>query len=81
MLLLLLLLIYIDGIVFVLSTGKITEKEFESLSTDGINEYMKGLRENHPRFRDRFSEQTWLKQGVSADPIMKKIRERLVMLP
>ena len=59
-----------------LLTGKITEKEFETLNTDGLNEYMKDLRENHPRFRDRFSEQTWLRQGTVADPLMRRIRER-----
>ncbi len=60
--------------------GKITKEEFETLNTDGLHEYMKDLRENHPRFRDRFSTQTWLRQGTSADPVMKKIRERFALL-
>ena len=56
--------------------GKISEEEFETLNTDGLDEYMKDLKENHPRFRDRYSEQTWLRQGKIADPIMRKIRDR-----
>ena len=59
-----------------LLVGKISEEEFETLNTDGLDEYMKDLRENHPRFRDRFSEQTWIRQGKIADPIMRKIRDR-----
>eukprot|EP00795_Rhopilema_esculentum_P001604 gene1604-16064_t len=60
--------------------GKITEEEFETLNTDSLNEYLKNLRENHPRFRDRFSEQTWLQQGRVADPIMRKIKSRVQRL-
>eukprot|EP00794_Sanderia_malayensis_P018786 gene18786-20677_t len=59
---------------------KITREEFENLNTGGLNEYMKDLRENHPRFRDRFSEQTWIRQGTTSDAIMRKIRERVTRL-
>ena len=59
-----------------LDDGLITIEEFDQMNTAGIAEYMKDLREQHPRFRDRFSEQIWLKQGNMADGIMKRLREK-----
>ena len=56
--------------------GRITRDEFKSLNTAGIMEYMKTLREEHPRFRDRYSEQIWLKQGATSDRIMRELREK-----
>eukprot|EP00795_Rhopilema_esculentum_P001259 gene1259-15640_t len=60
--------------------GKITQEEFQTLNTEAIDDYMKALRETHPRFRDRYSEQTWLKQDRSADPLLRKLRERVKKL-
>ena len=59
-----------------LDDGKISREEFNTLNTAGLTEYMKTLREEHPRFRDRYSEQIWLKQGESSDRIMKGLREK-----
>lgn len=63
-----------------LDDGVITREEFASMNTAGITEYLKQLRETHPRFRDRFSEQIWLKQGNKSDVIMQKLRRKVTSL-
>ena len=57
-------------------SGEITREEFNMLNTEAINEYMAALRDTHPRFRDRYSEQTWLKQDGSADSVLRRLRQR-----
>eukprot|EP00794_Sanderia_malayensis_P018968 gene18968-20874_t len=59
---------------------KITKEEFKKLNTAALNDYMAALRETHPRFRDRFSEQTWLRQDRSSDKVLRKLRQRLQKL-
>ncbi len=61
---------------YTLLLDKITKEEFATFNTEAINEYMKALRESHPRFRDRFSDQTWLRQDSSADTILRRLRTR-----
>ncbi|XP_065676463.1 transmembrane prolyl 4-hydroxylase-like [Hydra vulgaris] len=63
-----------------LDDGLITIDEFEKMNTAGIAEYMKDLREQHPRFRDRFSDQIWLKQDDMSDSVMKRLREKVTKL-
>ena len=46
------------------------------MNTAGISQYMNDLREEHPRFRDRFSEQIWLRQGESSDRVMQGLRNK-----
>jgi len=58
----------------------ITRDEFNAMNTAGIAEYLNELRESHPQFRDRFSEQTWLKQGDHSDHIMRNLREKVLKL-
>lgn len=58
----------------------ITRDEFQTMNTAGISEYMKTLREENPRFRDRFSEQIWLRQGDGSDRIMQGLREKVIKL-
>jgi len=60
--------------------GEISREEFDTLNSHAINEYMAALRETHPRFRDRYSEQTWLKQDEGADSILRNLRERIKRL-
>jgi len=56
--------------------GEITFQEFETLNTAGVAQYMTELREEHPRFRDRFSEQIWLRQGPNSDRVMQGLRDK-----
>lgn len=56
--------------------GIITAEEFKGMNTAGVAEYMTTLREEHPRFRDRFSEQIWLRQDDTSDRIMQRLREK-----
>ena len=56
--------------------GIITREEFDNMNTAGIGQYMTELREEHPRFRDRFSEQIWLRQGESSDRVMQGLRDK-----
>ena len=59
-----------------LDDGAITKEEFVTMNTAGISQYMNDLREEHPRFRDRFSEQIWLRQGESSDRVMQGLRNK-----
>ena len=54
----------------------ITKEEFKLVNTAGIAQYMNDLREENPRFRDRFSEQIWLRQGESSDRVMQGLRDK-----
>ena len=56
--------------------GWITSQEFNSMDIKSLGGYMMNLRESHPRFRDRFSEQIWLKHTDASDTIMHNLREK-----
>jgi len=60
-----------------LDDGIITRDEFTTMNTAGLSQYMNDLREENPRFRDRFSEQIWLRQGDSSDRVMQGLREKV----
>jgi len=60
--------------------GKITTQEFMGMNIGALGAYMTNLRENHPRFRDRFSEQIWLKHTDDSDTIMKNLREKVIKI-
>ena len=54
----------------------ITPEEFKGMNTAGVAQYMNILRDENPRFRDRFSEQIWLRQGESSDKVMQGLRDK-----
>merc|ERR1719219_1597198 len=60
--------------------GIITVQEFNSMNINALGGYMMDLRENHPRFRDRFSEQIWLKHSDASDTIMHNLREKVIKI-
>ncbi|XP_065676259.1 transmembrane prolyl 4-hydroxylase-like isoform X2 [Hydra vulgaris] len=66
--------------VTVMDDGIISEEEFETLNTFGLKEYLHKLSKNDPRFKTRTSNQVWLNMDQSVDPLIHKIRERLVKL-
>jgi len=62
----------------VLDDGIITEEEFVKMDTNVLGEYMTNVRRNHPIFRDRYSNQIWLKQSDRNDTIMANLREKVI---
>lgn len=57
-----------------------TQEEFKALPTAAMDEYMNNVKETHPAHRERFSNQAWLVQGKTADQVLKRIRNRRVVL-
>lgn len=57
--------------------GIITTQEFNAMDIKSLGGYMMKLRDTHPRFRDRFSEQIWLKQSDASDTIMHNLRDKV----
>ena len=53
-----------------------TRKEFATLPTAAMDEYMNDVKEKHPAHRERFSNQAWLLQGKTADQVLKRLRKR-----
>ena len=41
-----------------------------------LDRYMKKLENNHPRYRTRLSQQTWLTMTGSKDAVLRDIQER-----
>eukprot|EP00112_Aurelia_sp_Birch-Aquarium-sp1_P008210 Seg190.18 transcript_id=Seg190.18/GoldUCD/mRNA.D3Y31 product="Transmembrane prolyl 4-hydroxylase" protein_id=Seg190.18/GoldUCD/D3Y31 len=60
--------------------GIITREEFENLNTQGLDDYINLMIRDHPRFRQRFSEQTWLPFDKVHSTVLHNIRERVVQL-
>jgi len=56
--------------------GQCTKGEFSVMNTFGIENYLNILLREHPRWRQRFSEQTWLPLNEMFDPVLSKFRER-----
>ena len=56
--------------------GKITKEEFPNTNILGIDGYFYKLQRHHPKHRDRYSEQTWVEFGKSADKTITKILKR-----
>lgn len=57
-------------------TGKLTSDNFKKLNIKKILQYMDFLKNNSPRHRFRFSQQTWLQQDKTADPVLRQLHER-----
>jgi len=56
--------------------GKITEKEFETLDTMGIENYSNVVMREHPKHRQRTSEQIWLPMAEEYDAVLGRLRDR-----
>lgn len=50
-------------------------ENFQKLNHSGILEYIWDLRENHPYYRDRFSQQAWL-SNKKDDEIVQKMMKK-----
>lgn len=57
-------------------TEQVTQKEFATLPTAAMDEYMNDIKEKHPAHRERFSNQAWLLQGKRADHVLQRLRKR-----
>ena len=55
-----------------------TPQEFSRLNIKKILRYMDFLKNKSPRHRYRFSQQAWLPQDRTADPVLRRLHERLV---
>lgn len=60
--------------------GTITMDEFQTANTLGMDTYFDKLHRLHPKHRDRYSEQTWIKFGSLADQTMSRILRRVAKL-
>jgi len=58
----------------------ITEEEFATLNTIGIEEYVTHLYNEVPRFKERHSKQAWLFMDAWTDPMMNQIREKVLRI-
>ena len=58
--------------------GKCTKEEFEGMNTFGIENYLNRVMREHPKFRQRTSDQVWLPMAKEFDQVISKIRYRLV---
>lgn len=56
--------------------GYCSALEFLTLNTFGVENYLNIMMREHPKWRQRFSEQTWLPLNEMFDPVLSKMRER-----
>ena len=56
--------------------GKCTKEEFEGMNTFGIENYLNRIMREHPKFRQRTSDQVWLPMAKEFDQVISKIRYR-----
>ena len=54
-------------------------QSFNNLNIKKILRYMDFLKNNSPRHRFRFSQQAWLPQDKTADPVLRRLHERLFL--
>ena len=54
-------------------------RSFNKLNIKKILQYMDFLKNNSPHHRFRFSQQAWLPQDKTADPVLRRLHERLVL--
>ena len=57
-------------------TGVITPEEFENMNTRGADTIMAHAGKTHPKYRARYSYQTFLNQRYLKDPTLDRIIER-----
>ena len=63
---------------FMFLAGKITREEFNWLNTQGVDDYINVLVREHPRFRQRFSEQCYLSMSRAFSNVTHNLRERYI---
>ena len=63
-------------VVVVLLSGFITPDEFEHMNTRGADTMMMHARKTHPKYRARYSYQSFVNQRYLKDPILDRIVER-----
>ncbi|XP_057291010.1 transmembrane prolyl 4-hydroxylase-like [Hydractinia symbiolongicarpus] len=56
--------------------GFVDENKFEMLNTLGIEDHLNRMMREHPKFKQRFSDQVWLPMAEEYDPVLSSIRER-----
>lgn len=68
------------GLADIFEDGKLTLEEFRKINIKKILWYMDFLKEKSPRHRPRYSQQAWLRQDKKADPILRRLLERITRL-
>lgn len=63
-----------------LQDGKLSREAFYKINIKKILWYMDFLKEKSPRHRPRYSQQAWLRQDKNADPILRRLLERITKL-
>ncbi|XP_065676544.1 transmembrane prolyl 4-hydroxylase [Hydra vulgaris] len=56
--------------------GICTVDEFQNMNTQGIEDYLNQVMRDHPKFRQRYSDQVWLPMAKEYDKLLSKIRYR-----
>ena len=54
-------------------------QSFNKLNIKKLLRYMDFLKNSSPRHRFRFSQQAWLPQDKTADPVLRRLHERLFL--
>ncbi|XP_074618508.1 transmembrane prolyl 4-hydroxylase-like [Acropora palmata] len=63
-----------------LDDGTITFDEFQTMNTRGADTVMYHASKTHPKYRPRYSDQTWINQRALRDPVLDKLLERVIKL-
>ena len=54
----------------------ILKKDFGDLNVAKLMLYLDFMKNKHPKYRARFSDQAWLAQNTKADPDLRSLHER-----
>ena len=56
--------------------GIITFDEFQNMNTRSADTMMYHASKTHPKYRPRYSDQTWVNQRYLKDPVLDRVLER-----
>ena len=65
-----------DKLILHVFTGVILKDDFKGLDIAKLMTYLDFMKNKHPKYRARFSEQAWLPQNTKSDPKLRKLHER-----
>ncbi|KAK3741147.1 hypothetical protein QZH41_011821 [Actinostola sp. cb2023] len=69
-----------DKLILHVFTGVILKDDFKGLDIAKLMTYLDFMKNKHPKYRARFSEQAWLPQNTKSDPKLRKLHERVIKL-
>lgn len=60
--------------------GQLSFEEFAKSDPVAVNEFVLRVRDANPWYKVRYSSQAWLSQDAKSDPVLQRLRERLIAL-